>query len=87
MINHGTSDAFSTGSHAQKPPKVSDSYAQAAPIIMPSPRMAAENNAHGIAAFVHPVKSLFQRPAIAYAKGTSVEAKPRNNTGGCITIQ
>ena len=46
-ISQGTSEAFSTGSHAQYPPKVKLSYAQAAPIIIPTPKIAPENAAHG----------------------------------------
>ena len=37
-IIQGTREEFSTGSHAQKPPKDSDSYAQAPPINIPVPK-------------------------------------------------
>ena len=42
IVSQGTREVFSTGSHAQKPPKLNASYAQAPPIRMPTPRMPTE---------------------------------------------
>jgi hypothetical protein len=38
-VSQGTKEAFSTGSHAQNPPKLNASYAHAPPIRMPVPRI------------------------------------------------
>jgi len=45
--NHGSSAAFSTGSHAQYPPHPSSAYAQCAPSTMPRPSNAHEHTSHG----------------------------------------
>src|SRR5450631_4553057 len=83
-ISQGTRDAFSTGSQAQYPPNVRDSYAQAAPIMMPVPRIQHEKSVQGKAVFVQDPYSFFHNPDTAKAKGTMVEANPKNNTGGWI---
>ena len=41
--SHGMSAAFSTGSHAQKPPQPISSYAQCAPSSMPMPSAGHEH--------------------------------------------
>ena len=81
-VSHGTSDAFSTGSQAQKPPKLNDSYAQAAPIKIPVPNIMTPKKVHGIAGFNHSVYCFFINPAMAKAKGIKVEANPKNKMGG-----
>ena len=86
-VIHGTSEAFSTGSHAQKPPKLRASYAHAPPMRIPVPSTITPKKVHGSASFIHSVRSWRHRPAMAYAKGTSVAAKPRKSVGGWITIQ
>jgi hypothetical protein len=45
--SHGSSAAFSTGSHAQYPPHPSSAYAQCAPSTMPRPSNAHEHTSHG----------------------------------------
>src|SRR5690606_37530657 len=86
-VSQGTNEAFSTGSHAQKPPKLRASYAQAPPIRMPRPKMPIPKKVHGRAGSIHSFTRLVQRPAMAKANGTNVEAKPRKRVGGWITIQ
>src|SRR5688572_26525734 len=81
-VNQGTNDAFSTGSHAQKPPKLNASYAHAAPIRIPVPKAMIPKKDHGIATAVHSFTFPDINPAIANANGISVDANPRNNTGG-----
>ena len=51
--SQGTKEAFSTGSQAQNPPKLSDSYAHFPPIMIPVPNIAAVPNAHGKATETH----------------------------------
>ena|ERR1035437_2778588 len=81
-VNHGTKDAFSTGSQAQKPPKLKASYAHAPPIKTPVPKTITPKNAHGSAGLIHSLNFFFHNPAMAYAKGTTVNAKPKNKVGG-----
>jgi hypothetical protein len=45
-VSHGSSDAFSTGSHAQYPPHPSTSYDHHDPNTMPAVRHAHANNVH-----------------------------------------
>src|ERR1035437_1644878 len=85
--SHGTSDAFSTGSHAQNPPKESASYAQAPPMRTPVPSTMMPKNVQGRAGRCHSVYFFFHSPAIANANGTTVDANPRKSVGGWITIQ
>ena len=87
MMIHGTNEEFSTGSHAQYPPNESASYAQKLPIKMPMPKIPPENNDHFKPDLSHALSSLDQSPAMAYAKGTTVEANPKNNVGGCMVFQ
>ena len=82
MVIHGTSEEFSTGSHAQKPPKPSASYAQAPPMRMPVPKIMITKKLHGMAGAIQPLKSLRTSPPMAYANGTKVLAKPKNSVGG-----
>ena len=49
---------------------------------MPNPKIAALNNAQGNAAFITSPNFFVHNPAIPNAKGTIVEANPKNNTGG-----
>src|SRR5579885_834394 len=81
-VSQGISDAFSTGSQAQNPPKLNDSYAHAPPINIPVPKIIIPKNVQGKASSCHSPYFFFHKPAIAYANGTMVEAKPRNNVGG-----
>src|SRR5688572_8952393 len=86
-VSQGTSDAFSTGSHAQNPPKESASYAQAPPIRMPVPSTMMPKKDQVKAERCHSLYFFVHRPAMANAKGTTVEAKPKKRVGGWITIQ
>src|SRR4051812_22349531 len=45
MVNHGMHAAFSTGSHAQKPPQPSSSYAHNIPSVLPIERNTHANSA------------------------------------------
>ncbi|OQA05627.1 MAG: hypothetical protein BWY67_02102 [Bacteroidetes bacterium ADurb.Bin397] len=81
-VSHGTNDAFSTGSHAQKPPKLNASYAHAAPINIPVPKVITPKNDQLRAGVVHSFNRLVIIPAIANANGIKVAANPRNSTGG-----
>ena len=83
----GTSEEFSTGSHAQNPPKLKASYAHAPPIKMPAPRMPTAKKAQGSTGLIHPVKSRRHRAPMAYANGTLHAANPRNRVGGWMVIQ
>ncbi|MNX64527.1 hypothetical protein D3C86_955550 [compost metagenome] len=64
-VNQGMIEAFSTGSHAQKPPKFSASYAQKEPMIIPVPNIITANNAHGIAGLTHSLYRFCHNPATA----------------------
>ena len=48
--------------------------------------MAAEKVAQGNTKFIQ-LFSFFKSPDTANAKGMVVDANPKNNIGGCITIQ
>ena len=54
--------------------------------MIPNPSIPAEKVAHGKAESIQ-LLSFFNSPATANANGMVVDAKPKNNTGGCITIQ
>src|SRR5882724_6364599 len=51
-------------------------------IMMPVPSTQAEKRVQGRACFIQSPNLRFHSPAMAKAKGTTVEAKPRNKTGG-----
>ena len=68
--------------HAQNPPKLKASYAHAAPIRIPVPKAMIPKNVHGNAGLDHSRTFPVMSPPTANANGMSVEAKPRNNTGG-----
>ena len=82
IINHGSNEAFSTGSHAQYPPKERLSYAQKPPIIMPVPRTPIQAKLQIKAGCIHERDSPFQTAATLYANGTTPSAKPKNKVGG-----
>ena len=81
-ISHGTKDAFSTGSHAQKPPKLKASYAHAPPIKMPVPKIMSANKLQGKTGFTQSVKLRTHKDAIAKAAGMVQAANPKNKVGG-----
>src|SRR6266542_2880013 len=54
VTSHGSKLAFSTGSHAQKPPQPSVSYAQKPPSMTPKPSTIAAPSVHGNDVTTHP---------------------------------
>ena len=81
-VSQGTKEEFSTGSHAQNPPKLNASYAQAPPIKIPVPRMPMPKMDQRSAGFIHERSERSASPANAYANGMDVEAKPKKRVGG-----
>ncbi len=76
--SHGRSEAFSTGSHAQKPPHPSTWYDHHAPSTIPIVRNVHTNRVH---LRVSPCQSSSTRPvtrdATAKAKGRVKPTRPR----------
>jgi hypothetical protein len=56
-------------------------------MMMPIPKIMAEKIAQGNAGRIHSAYLLVTNPAIKNAKGTKVEAYPKNKVGGWMTIQ
>src|SRR5881394_4323841 len=57
FTSHGSSDAFSTGSHAQYPPHPSSTYAHHMPSTMPTVRKNQESNDHRLTTASHSASS------------------------------
>src|SRR5580700_2008774 len=72
-VSHGSSDAFSTGSHAQYPPHPSSTYAHHIPSVMPIVRKNHDTSDHRRTAASHSASSRrVISAAIANANGTVV---------------
>src|SRR3954469_16467812 len=73
LTSHGSSDAFSTGSHAQYPPQPSSTYAHHIPSTMPTVLKNHANSAHRRTAASHSAsRRRVSNAAIANAKGIDV---------------
>src|ERR1700682_1982105 len=73
FTSHGSSDAFSTGSHAQYPPQPSSTYAHHMPSTIPTVLKNHANRAHRLTAASHSASSrLVSSAAIANANGIEV---------------
>ena len=86
-VNQGSAPAFSTGSHPQKPPQPSSSYAQIMPSVRPSDRKNHENivqrrTARSQESSSCPVMSA----AMPNANGIVSPTKPRYIVGGWIAM-
>src|SRR5215210_5605267 len=57
LTSHGSSDAFSTGSHAQYPPQPSSTYAHHIPSVIPIERKSHDRSVHFRMAWIHPTSS------------------------------
>src|SRR5207244_1123060 len=74
IVSQGRSDAFSTGSHAQKPPHPSSTYAHHMPRQIPIERNSHESSVHFRMATSQSVSSFFDsNAAIAKANGMVIE--------------
>jgi len=80
--NHGTKEAFSTGSQAQYPPNERVTYAQYPPKNIAVNRATLAPSVHGSAGPTHSLYFRFQRAAIAKQYGTVIIANPTNKIGG-----
>src|SRR6185503_34946 len=70
FTSHGSSDAFSTGSHAQYPPHPNSTYAHHMPSTMPTVLKNHARSAHRLTAASHSAsRRLVKSAAIAKAKG------------------
>src|SRR5450830_1347289 len=73
FTSHGSSDAFSTGSHAQYPPHPSSTYAHHMPSTIPTVLKNQASKAHRLTAASHPASSRrVSSAAIANANGIEV---------------
>src|SRR5947207_2191854 len=83
FTSHGSSDAFSTGSHAQYPPHPSSTYAHHMPSTMPTVLKNQASSAHRLtAASQSASRRRVNNAAIANAKGMEVPTYPRYRLGG-----
>src|SRR5947207_4248566 len=74
MVSHGSSDAFSTGSHAQYPPQPSSTYAHHIPRQIPIERNSQDKRVHLRIATSQSASSRFESSAaIANANGIVIE--------------
>ena len=86
-VNHGSTPAFSTGSHPQNPPQPSSSYAQIMPSVRPNDRKIHANIVQRRTARSHassrcPVMSA----AMPNANGIVIPTKPMYSDGGWMTM-
>src|SRR5947208_4044635 len=83
IVSQGSSEAFSTGSHAQYPPQPSSTYAHHIPKQMPTERNSQESSVHlRIAISQSASRRLESSAAIAKANGNVIEMYPRYRIGG-----
>ena len=82
-ISQGIIEAFSTGSHAQKPPQPSSWYAHLPPSMIPILRNIHATIVQRRVVRIHVSPScLVIMAAMANAKGTAKPTKPRYSIGG-----
>ena len=70
----GRIEAFSTGSHAQKPPKLKASYAQAPPINTPNPSIPPPSKDQFNVDLIQILSLFVTKFPTAYTKGTAINA-------------
>src|SRR6185369_9772653 len=86
-VNHGSSAAFSTGSHAQYPPQPSSSYAQIMPRNNPIDRNSQANIVQRRTARSHESsRSPVISAAMPNANGIVMPTKPMYSDGGWIAM-